>query len=122
MAKRERSVEKEAYWRELLARQASSGISVRAFCREQSLREPSFYSWRRKLSERDGKTCAPGGRSRRPRRALAVKFVPAMVSPPVPQSPIVLELVGGHIVKLPPSTPTSQLVELVLALEAGGDR
>jgi hypothetical protein len=51
-----------------------------------------------------------------------VKFLSAVVKPLVEPTPIVLELSGGQVVKLPPSTPMSQLVELVLALEARGIR
>jgi len=31
----------------------SSGLSVRQFCRQEGLSEPSFYSWRKKLSKFD---------------------------------------------------------------------
>lgn len=33
----------------MLEEHASSGLSVRAFCKKESLSEPSFYGWRRKL-------------------------------------------------------------------------
>lgn len=38
-----------AQWRELLQNQQSSGLSMAAFCRQQDLRQKSFYYWRRKL-------------------------------------------------------------------------
>jgi hypothetical protein len=44
----------------------SSGLSVRAFCAEQRVSEPSFYVWRRTLAQRD---------------AAAVRFVPVQVVP-----------------------------------------
>lgn len=44
---------KELFWRRMMARQPSSGMSVRAWCRKHSVRESSFYWWRRKLSRRD---------------------------------------------------------------------
>jgi hypothetical protein len=31
----------------------ASGLSARAFCAREGLAEPSFYSWRRTLAERD---------------------------------------------------------------------
>jgi hypothetical protein len=37
----------EGKWRELLERQVTSGQSVEAFCRAQSLSTGSFYRWRR---------------------------------------------------------------------------
>ncbi|WP_419193567.1 IS66 family insertion sequence element accessory protein TnpA [Kolteria novifilia] len=40
---RDRSPEKEAYWRKVLHRQEESGQSVRRFCREEGISEASFY-------------------------------------------------------------------------------
>ena len=39
-------------WREILTRQASSGLSVREFCATERVSQPSFYAWRRKFRER----------------------------------------------------------------------
>jgi len=48
-----RSAEKEASWRVHVSWQASSGVSVRAYCREHELSEPSFHWWRREIRRRD---------------------------------------------------------------------
>lgn len=53
MANHRRSVEKEAYWRGQLERQSASGLSVRKWCRENGVSEPTFYVWRRELRKRD---------------------------------------------------------------------
>lgn len=45
-AKRE---EVELAWRQRLARFAQRGLTVRAFCREESVSEFRFYHWRRRL-------------------------------------------------------------------------
>jgi len=45
--------EKEQFWRRVLEEHVVSNLSVRAFCQRESLSEPSFYSWRRKLHSRD---------------------------------------------------------------------
>jgi hypothetical protein len=37
-------------WRRLLERQAQSGQSVEAFCRDRSISPGSLYRWRRQLS------------------------------------------------------------------------
>ena len=42
-------VEKEQFWRLVLEEHQKSGLSVREFCRVESISEPSFYSWRRTL-------------------------------------------------------------------------
>jgi len=46
--------EKEQFWRLVLEEHSLSGLSAREFCRRESISEPSFYSWRRKIRERDG--------------------------------------------------------------------
>jgi len=57
---RRRSVES---WRELVARQARSGLSVQAFCRHERLNAWTFYGWRSRLRERTAvaETAAAGG-------------------------------------------------------------
>jgi len=42
-------VSKELTWRNHLARHASSGKSVSAFCRDEAISEGSFYAWRSRL-------------------------------------------------------------------------
>jgi hypothetical protein len=42
---------KEAYWRELIARQVDSGRSIAAFCREQHIASQTFYWWRSRLGQ-----------------------------------------------------------------------
>lgn len=37
------------YWREQVAEQARSGLSVRQYCERAQIGEPSFYAWRRRL-------------------------------------------------------------------------
>ncbi len=55
MANQRRSVEKEAYWRGQFARQSASGLSIRSWCRENGVSEPTYYVWRRELRKRDHK-------------------------------------------------------------------
>lgn len=55
MAGAGRSLEKEAFWRLVLEEHQASGLLVRAFCQQESLSEPSFYAWRKKLRKRDQK-------------------------------------------------------------------
>jgi len=55
---------KERFWRRAVRQQAASGLGVRAFCRERSLSEASFYAWRRTLAERDAEAAPQGRRGR----------------------------------------------------------
>lgn len=59
MANKQRDPRREARWRQILAKQAASGLSVREFCRRQKLTEASFYFWRRTIAERDGEPDQP---------------------------------------------------------------
>jgi hypothetical protein len=42
---------KSEYWRQRIAEQERSGMSVQRFCEEQGLTEQSFYLWRKRLRE-----------------------------------------------------------------------
>lgn len=42
---------KRDVWRELVAEQERSGLSVAEFCRQKVLTENSFYRWRRQLAD-----------------------------------------------------------------------
>lgn len=50
-------------WRELVARQARSGLSVQAFCLQERINTWTFYGWRSRLRERTtaAETAAAGG-------------------------------------------------------------
>ena len=70
---------KEQFWRDTLQQFRGSGQTVRAFCKQRGLTEPSFYAWRRTIAERDGKYTAPSSkqakfvelRAQQPANALA---------------------------------------------------
>jgi hypothetical protein len=47
-----RDVAKEQFWREQIGGQASSGLSIRRYCRRHRLRESTFYFWRCELVRR----------------------------------------------------------------------
>jgi hypothetical protein len=60
-----RSQRREDHWRRIVTRQPASGLSIRAWCDHQGVKEASFYAWRRTLADRDAN------------RAAAVKEPPA---------------------------------------------
>lgn len=53
MARLQRDKAKERFWRRAVRQWRQSGQSIRAFCSEHGLSEPSFHGWRRTLAERD---------------------------------------------------------------------
>lgn len=100
---------KEQYWREMLARQAASGLSVREFCSQQGLKENSLYAWRQAIRQRDGTA---------KRTQKAAPFVPAVIRDGVPsESWLVVELSGGRALRVAGSISGERLAELVAALE-----
>jgi len=119
MANKNRSGEREAYWRDVVARFRSSGLSVRAFCRREKLVETAFYFWRRTLADRDGGSVT----KRRPtsKRALAAPaFVPLTIRREAlpPTAGMSLELPGGGVLRFGDSMPTARIVEVIRALGA----
>jgi hypothetical protein len=64
MARLKRLASKEEFWRLLVEEQGRCGLSIRAFCRQKAISEPSFYAWRKALQKRDAKRTADGGNGR----------------------------------------------------------
>ena len=95
MARQQRDLKRERTWRRHLEQHRVSGLTIRAFCAESSLRETSFYFWRQELAKRDRESSA------QPNPAPA--FVPvAVIDPPAErtESPIDIRLVEGHRVRI----------------------
>ena len=136
MANDVRDAAKERFWRDALRRFAASGLSVRTFCRRETLCEASFYAWRRTIAERDRlaspparansptaakpestakreSTAKPAGTAKRP------AFLPMVVNDTKRQDgAISIELAGGRVLRLPEMIGAARLAELIAALEA----
>src|SRR5579859_4674031 len=71
MRKREGQAERRKFWAELIARHKQSGKSVEAFCQENGVGSPLFYTWRRRLAEKSQPVRAAEvlGRTDRPSQA-----------------------------------------------------
>lgn len=113
-----RDRKRESFWRRMVRRQSRSGRSVRAWCLEHHLREPTFYWWRSELARRDAAafpTVAPLARRSRP------AFVPVRVAEDSPaNSPGSIEIVlaGGQRVRLSGSVDRQALMDVLGVLEA----
>jgi len=53
--------QRTAYWRAVVEKQAESGLSASAFCREQHLKVSQFYRWHRKFRDNDHQDRASSG-------------------------------------------------------------
>ena len=94
MARGRRDAGREVFWREMLGRQAASGLGVRAFCRQEKLAESAFHWWRREIARRDAPKRPAGRPSTRPAKPPA--FLPVVVENHGQQSQdaITIELAG----------------------------
>jgi hypothetical protein len=47
------AISKDDQWRDRIAEQERSGLSVKQFCKERGVSEYSFYTWRKRLAKRE---------------------------------------------------------------------
>ena len=116
----------EQEWRDRIAQWRASGQSVRVFCTEHQLSEPSFYSWRRTIVCRDG-DATPGPAAGPDHHAPTDRpaFVPVHIvaAPPTNGSAAGgsagLELVLGsdRVVRVPSGFDAATLRRLLVVLE-----
>lgn len=114
-----RDVALERRWRERVARWEASGLSVRAFCRQRGLTEPTFHYWKRELRSRDQATSTAAAKSSAQRTAAAVPraaFVPLTVLSSATLS-VEVRCPSGHVVCLP-ACAVSVLASLFAALNS----
>ena len=43
--------DQQQFWQMVLETFKSSGLSIRQFCKQEGLSEPSFYAWRKRLTQ-----------------------------------------------------------------------
>jgi hypothetical protein len=102
----------------MVGQQRRGGQSVREFCREHALSEPSFYAWRRELERR---RAAKGLRADRG-RAQCPAFVSLELAPDAAiGAGLVVEclLPSGAVMRLPATMSPAAIAGVVLAWERG---
>jgi hypothetical protein len=96
-----RSLEKEQYWREMIDGWRRSRGSVRQWCSERHISEPSFYSWRRVLADRDVAAGQQAGGQNSGQKPAQKGMLPVEIMPlPSQQEPAPLEITfagGTHL-------------------------
>jgi transposase-like protein len=105
---------KEQFWRRLFRLWRRSGRTIRAFCAEHQVSEPSFFAWRRTIAQRDQQHPAQAN-------SAPVAFVPLRVVPapaPEPACPFEVVLKDDLVVRVPAGFDAASLRQLLAILEA----
>jgi transposase-like protein len=115
---------KERFWRRILRQWRRSGLSVRDFCAEHDLAEPSFYSWRRIVAERDQEAARVRAEPERgsapdlaPVSDDAPVFVPLRVIDVSTQAAFEVVLERGRVVRVLRGFDADTLRQLLAVLE-----
>jgi hypothetical protein len=109
-----RNPERERFWRETVARQTRSGLSVREFCEREGLALSTYHYWRRELVRRDSETTdVSPEKVDSPRPA----FVPVSLEGRSAAA-IEIELVDGTLVRVPRGCDAGALRTVLAALES----
>ncbi len=125
MARHVRDKRLEGFWREHVARQATSGLTVRHYCQRHDLKEPAFYHWRRTLAARDAvdqpTPTASDTSSDTPSAAfLPVTIVDRWPTPPpmTAEAPIEIRLRHGRRIRVRAGCDRQLLAQVIAVLEA----
>lgn len=112
---------KERFWRRTLRQWRRSGQSIRDFCAERRLSEPSFFAWRRTIAEREEQVDSPKGRvgtARNQQRSEAKPvFIPVHVEPTTPAPLLEVVLGQGRVIRVPSGFDAATLRQLLVVLE-----
>jgi transposase-like protein len=125
-----RDCTKERRWRRLLRLWRHSGLTVRDFCAQHGLAEPSFYAWRSEVARRDQQGTAsgpvPGPRGRAPAApttpppaaAASPAFLRVALAPAGERAPVIEVIArGGRRLRVPPGFDADLLRQLLRLVE-----
>ena len=115
-----RDPNKERFWRRLLRLWRRSGCTIREFCAEHEVSQPSFFAWRRMIAERDqqrhrqrnGSDVDPHVQS-----DGQASFVPVRILSAATTMPFEVVLHGGRVVRVPAGFEAASLRQLLAVLE-----
>ena len=120
-----RDPSKERFWRRLLRLWRRSGRTIRDFCAEHEVSQPSFFAWRRVLAERDQQRHqfnADANRDGDPQVTSdgQASFVPLRVVSTAASTAFEVVLNGGRVVRVPAHFDSASLRQLLAILEEEG--
>lgn len=112
------SIERREFWRRLLRKHRTSGLSIRSFCEASGVSEPSFHYWRRQLRGAGSDSVPDPQASRRDRQLLP--FVPVRIQPTLASAMIELVHRSGHVMRIPPAFDVESLAGILAVLDREG--
>ena len=114
-----RSVEKEQFWRGIVEGHVGSGLSIRDYCRQQNVSEPSFYVWRQKLQpDRSRKATSVPNHERRSKKHDEAGFIPVEITAGR-QVGIEIETPAGIVIRLREDVSPETLQRVIGAVGNG---
>jgi len=108
---------KERFWRRMVRQCQRSKLTNRDFCAEHGLAEPSFYTWRRIIAERDQQGTPTSLSDGHHFEDAQPVFVPVHVLPAPASSPLELVLDQGQVVRVPVGFDAATLRQLLAVLK-----
>jgi transposase len=120
---RQRDPIREKFWRRTIRQQRRSGLTVRAFCLREGLKDGAFRWWRQALARRDREPSATsaGDRDGEPTEAvptfLPVRLVDLEAASPPPSPPIEIVLPSGPMVRVLSGFDPRTLGQVLAVLE-----
>lgn len=101
-------VDQQQFWQMAMETWRASGLSVRAFCRQEGLSEPSFYAWRRKLT-----SAASASRKQETTALEAFIEVPTTAAR---ADGLELVLASGHVLRIGSGVDSDALTSVLTAI------
>ena len=121
--------QRETLWRQRLADQAASGMSITQWCRRSGTSASLFHYWKRALAKRDGRRLKPprcSATARNEARPQAAAFARVMIASPTPKSQLAasaadpaIEIVlsGSRVVRVGAGFDAQALARVLALLE-----
>jgi hypothetical protein len=115
---------KERSWRRLIQQWRHSGMTIRDFCVEHEVSEPSFFAWRRTIADRDRQSGQPsadgygngdGNKTQDSPAFVPLRVVSTVSTPAGTAFEVVLH--DGRIVRVPAGFDPVTLRQLLAILE-----
>jgi transposase len=120
---RQRDPIREKFWRRTIRQQQCSGLTIRAFCLREGLKDGAFRWWRQALARRDREPSSTpaGDREGEPTEAapafLPVRLVNLEAASPRPSPPIEIVLPTGPTVRVLSGFDPRTLGQVLAVLE-----